>query len=300
MGYATSNETSDATPSATMLTALETLLTAHASWTFIEEISSPGVYRIWKNDNNDSSITFYVAIDGDTSNTQLRFTAFELWEADGADVPSRICPNPATTLTPAADASYATTGTWTGANWEVVTGDTSDYTYYMMVNNNGILLNTDQGTSGFTFPWWIGTWKAWMNNGNEYPVASIALADTDLDGGGSKTRSIGNESTSTTDAFQCSSVEGIYDHIAVNYSTLEGTQYPELENSSGIADYASAPVVRAGNFIIGRLHGTDVLFCRTNGGVVSQGDTVTIEGDTYAEVMIISATQDAVYVNTTA
>lgn len=238
MAYSTSREVSDATPGATLLTALESLLTSHPSWTFVE--TDPTYSRkIWKNDSNRSGQTFHCALT--SSGNNLTAYIFENYNVT-THLPQYVGPPGATSYTATADtATYSNSEAWTGATTKDVGGNTSDYTYWIFVTKDSIYVQAGQSYAD-DYPLYIGAWEPYwsgVTNNNYFGMCSLGY---NTDSAGTTTRCPGYEGAFTSDTFNFEM------HTQIQYAPHGlGYAVSDTYGSEAIAAPLAANTKRGGN-----------------------------------------------------
>lgn len=276
MVYATADVTGDSAANVTLKTALDSLLTAHPSWTFIETSTTYGQdVDTWKNDANDAGVTFYIHVSNQFSTYGVAIAVSELYN-DTTHYPARLAPAPYSTYTP--DATYATYSesySWTGA-WFVYFGYTtaSDYTYRMAVTRNGIY--AFPGLWSQNHPTGLFVWDRFYPTAeNEFPLG-IGRMFTPTEDDFSGTRQNPNKGVSTSDAFKWYAT-GYYSL----YNTIEGTANSSFWGDGSIDAFPDHIQVKDRNSNVKGQTFDDALQAQVNTSAVSYGDTVTINGDSY-------------------
>ncbi len=110
MPYTAYTVPASASPAAGLVTAIETALAAHASWSFVEEVTQTDVHRIWKcsGATNVAGIDFHVAFVKPATATSLGVKVFEGWNS-GTDRMHRPVPYNSTALPVAGDLTTGAT-----------------------------------------------------------------------------------------------------------------------------------------------------------------------------------------------
>ena len=270
MAYASNREVSDATPGATMLTALESLLTAHDSWTFIE--TEPTYSRkIWKNDSNQSGRTFHVALG--TTTTALGIYIFEQWNTD-THLPLYITPQGTINYTPTANAAFSETESWSSAFPQSITGNTSDYSYYFMVTQNCIVAQCGASYAD-NYPVFAGVWDHyWSGIANDNYCGLVQLGYNNANAG-AVTRAPGWESTAVSDTF------GVTMQI---YSDYNAPALGETSVTYGSTVLASPVLVAAQTTGNRGVTYPEVMTLRADTAKIGIGSQVVINGSAYVIV----------------
>lgn len=293
MTYSTGNITGSSTPAADLLALIEADLTAHASWTFVKEVPDTYNRRIWRNDDNDSGITFYLDMRAHPTSHIIYFTTYEVFD-EVNDEATRWAYLPNITIY---DYSLAATDAPTDANTPTdvtampndhqitVSCNTTDFTYGIWVTRNAVVVGTD----GTSYPVFVGTYETLLSHANDYPLALVPLGYGDADGSGSTTRAPG-----ATDFFAGEASTFVLDLMSVTggitgFGIIDG-KVP----SGGYARGGQAMGVRLAldasrasiSEIIGLYH--DMLYFQIDTGV-EPGDTIDVGVDTYVFAMQANA-----------
>ena len=193
MAFSTGTITSSATPTVDLIALVETMLTAHAAWTFVEEYTSgSNVSRVWKNEGalNGFGQDFYIILwrSTTTSTTTLYLLAAEDYNST-THLCIRACAQPGTTFTPEAtynSAIGATGQVFSNTTWNTVcalTTSTAAFEYLIRVTNNSLLIKS---SSGSAYGVGAGLFTPFFpSQPNEFPLALFQWGNTDTDGSGS-------------------------------------------------------------------------------------------------------------------
>lgn len=292
-----------ATPSTVLLTQLETMLTDHPAWEFVEEVVE-GTYteRIWKclGTLNSTGVDFFVCFmrltTGIATNPILVKLA-EQYDA-GTNLASDYAPNPEVANTP--DVTDGTVGTgalaWSSTTLSVlftITTRTTSFNYMIQVTNDYVCVYA----SPMANPVYVGTYQSyWLS---AYPTRERALIVTrvglqDQDGGAAFTRQPGPgfAGVSTLDAFGGNTYATVTDVIG-SVSTA-GTVDP-LANVMAVG--AKILVRDALLRPRGELPDDLLVFGNTTG--VVETDTIDLGTETYVFTSNFNnLTTFAVYLNT--
>lgn len=282
MAYASGTNTGSTDPVSDFVGEIETLLTAHAAWTFVEEvIDGSWTYRIWRNSGlqNDWGEDFYIALMW-TSTTLLYSVPFEEWDAVNKKG-IRGTPRPENTRTPEATygSYYGDTGYDLDNNnaFYYTSGrmdfSTVSYDWWVVVTKNGLFYMTSE----WLFPVYLGLFESFHpTNPREFPLWLVPLGDNDIDRAGTVSR-MPEWSGSRSDCF------ATYAHIssATQWTIMDGT-IPDGELLHGGEALGSRFCVYMSNPNDGAVRGLayDVLLFSTD-SAVSKGDTITVDGSTY-------------------
>ncbi len=201
MAYTSGTETSDASATATLVARIETALTAHSAWEYVEEVTA-GSYtvRVWRNKGADNGFgsDWYLALMRTSDTSDLRFLVSEGWDGSLA---YRACVNPGsqsyietTYRSLTGDTGYA----WSDGRWNpylTLATNTSSFAWRIHVNNKRVIVQTSISGSlqGIKYlglfdkvePFSSATWNSY-----NFPLVAVPLDLTgyDTDGSGSSTR----------------------------------------------------------------------------------------------------------------
>ena len=291
MSYQTGSILS-ATPSNEVMTIIESMLTAHPAWEFVENYVD-GTYtnRVWKclGTENGFGQDFYVAfmrLTASIGTAQIIVQVAEQYNAT-THVATRALANPGSTFT--VDATYAAPYGNTGyafshANWYKsipYTPTTSTFQYYFVVTPNSILMAGSSTTypvfAGLYEPFWDG-----LDTIPDFPLCAIQMGYSDADGSGAFTRMPGAQGTSYTDTMAAywylGAVGSPANALLQTPHGSVGTNNPvskqKLYGAEVCAMTGSGTFPPKGVF-------TDMLYFMGSGG---RGDTLTVDGDTWVNV----------------
>lgn len=180
MAYATGQITLSNTPRADLLVQVETLLTTHTAWSFVEEhVDGSWTFRIWKNSGLENSWgqDFYIAFGLLSSNETLYCFTFEVWD-DVGKLGIRGCPNRTSNLTP--EETYASYGGDTGYPLSNSTAfgqvtqatNTTDFDWYCLVTKDVCIVNVDT-SNNFLYN---GLFESFVtDHPQEFPITSSSV-----------------------------------------------------------------------------------------------------------------------------
>lgn len=291
----TANATiNSATPAADLRTAIETLMTAHSNWTFIETvtIATTSTYNVWKNhgtgvtDNNSFGSDFYISLMVNTATpTTLNIKAFEAWDATGK-LAIRPCPTGGQATN--ADASALATGgvvlsTATMANCVVTCVSTPNTNeYYIALSKNALKVMLRRSSDTTVFAVYAGLFNSWVTDTNEFPLC------------------LGGPSTSstnfTTGLFATSRNPKRVSAAALTASFMYNMSAANARSGDtgqqdlffGKIPAATPLLISAGGTTtastLGRLRGVlydTVIIDPASGVTLGMGDNIPVDGDTY-------------------
>lgn len=304
MAYASGQLTGAANPAQDLVTQIETLLTNHVAWTFVEEvISGTSIFRVWKNagTSNAWGTDFHIALQRTDIATYLRVLAFEVWDATNK-LGIRGCPDPMMTATP--EATYASYQGATGAvltdfnhfnRYCIVPLSTVDFNWWVVVTNNQLIVVSNADAAAPTVL--AGVFERFTSHTHEFPLVVQRVGYGDLDTAGSVSRRPGSAGVSVADCFAVA----VYYSIHV-WTTTEGSVPGDLLNLHGGKALGSRVIVRHSASTGGVIRGLyyDLLYFNYSVGV-EIGDTMTIDTQTWLCVNTISFNgYNSFWVNTNA
>lgn len=294
MSYNTAVVTNDSAPSTTLLNAIESALTAHPAWEFVEETASGGyTYRIWKNlgTKNTWGQDFYVWFARTTSGidtSDIRYGAMEGWNSASKTVvrgavPTNTSKSSSITANPTTHAVYDDflISSKYGPIGAYVSTSTVTFTYRIFINANRIAL----WTSGSYSDSYAGVFEPlWDDLPTEFPLLSLGWGAgyNMVNGGFSRVPFRGSVAARAIPAVW-SGVTHFYFYATGSYypgyGTL-GSSYIGIQNGVmgarvPIIDQNAASSVTYGTGIRGHAYG--ILIFSDPGGYAA-GDTITVDG----------------------
>lgn len=294
MSFVTATDTSDAAAGTTLLNAIETLLSGHAAWSFVETVVS-GTFtcRVWKclGTANSWGSDWYLILRRSTSGiatSAITITACESYDSSG-HLMTRFMQSLTTAATPDSTLN-SVTGTTTVAPGSApftmtVTPSVTTFTYWILLTKNSLVLRSSIDTS----PAYIGLFTPFF--AADWPTKEFPLVCTLLGNGnslGACTRCPGT-TVSTANASKVdlplSGGTTVLDigGSALTIGIIAGTS-PDILNSKPrgrrvgvLRTYSGLP------------HGAyyDLLFFSVATGVAI-GDTVTIGANTWVAIWVLS------------
>lgn len=287
--------TSDAAPSTTLLTAIESALTTHPAWEFVEErVVSTYTCRVWKclAAYNAQGIDFYIAFRRATATigtSLIDVLAGETYDTGTGNM-TRYCPPTGSTYTP--DGTYnAITGA-TASNLTIpyirsITTSTVTFTYSLLVTNNALMVYCST-TSGFIYVGIFNSvWTEWGTK--EFPLIVASPGATAPNASISRLPGV---TTSTSSAASTTISANVTWETPVG--SIAGT-IPAVAASK--ARGARPKVTPAADSSTPRGAMYDVLYFNCAAGVVA-GDTATVDGRAY--ICYFGSTTFSIWVDTEA
>lgn len=297
MSY-TSGTITSATPSTVLLAAIETEMTNHPAWEFVEEYVD-GTYtnRIWKNlgTENDWGQDYYVALMRLTSGigaNPIIIKAAEQYSTSTHLAIRNIGPSSSTAVTPAATyASYNETGlsfTNSVIFSPSITVQTTAFTYHIGVTANWFsVYNTTMSTTygplitGLYTSFWVTDWPD-----QEFPLVSRYAFHSSTSGGGAYSRRPGRIGVATNYCFNVCVATGLaYTNLIGNIGTTHSLLGSKLYGSP----YATSTYLDSSNSA-GPAKGIipDMLIFGYS-TTPALGDTLTVDAETWTCLFVHSS-----------
>jgi hypothetical protein len=289
-----------ATPGSALRTEIETLMTAHSNWTFIEAVViTTTTWNVWKNhgsgvaDPNDFGSDFFIALGVSTASpTVMIIRVFEAWDATGK---LAIRPVPTGGQASNADASALATGgvvlstatALPGNNTLVAAPNTNNY--YIALSKNALKYGSVRSDAPTTYyPIYAGIFDSFVTDANEFPLVLAGNANT------LGTVQGGNGSTSRHPKRpSVAAVTGNFNFNGATYSTTAGdTSLIDLFHGKAQASRSAMVSTQTGApQTFGRLRGVlyDCSILSGGSGVtLGLGDTIEIDGEMHWHIPIFN------------
>jgi hypothetical protein len=270
VSYFTEQQLSDATPGTTMLAALETMLTAHASWTFVEEDSG---YRVWKNNENDGGEDFHAVLRSDGA-LNLYVYGTEQWDVV-THRPKFPCPSSSSGYTVSAVSEAHSDDVETSMSYmtgHAIAGNVINYSYWMTVTRNGIYVFSEATAMKM-----VGLYeKLWSHANNGPGLYAGPLGIGSYSGAGTVSRR-----PTQAGIYVNRNFAAVTSNEQKNFNQVGGTLDPYYDVGSGpVATGARIWIVTYDKGHYFGLLRDDVLYFYT-ATAVNKGDTITLGASTF-------------------
>lgn len=295
MAYTSGTETSDASATATLVNRIETALTAHSAWEYVEEVTEGGyTSRVWKNKGteNDFGSDWYLALMRTSDTSDLTFKAAEDWDGSLA---YRGCANPSNTYTPGATyaSAYESAGySWSSTNingYVKLSTNTTSFSWKVHINSKRLIVQTAVGTTVSNIiytgifdvpePFASASYSAM-----EFPLCVAPILGDDFDSNGSTSRRPQSVGMSLADCFATDT------RYSPNYQYLY--QYFVSQATGQVGNVATVPPIGTRIYLKnsdnhnGGHRGifSDIAMFYSAGLSSIGGDTITISGSSYVSL----------------